>query len=96
MDTYSALFWDNYIWRNSAAAFGTLIFIINMAHMKKSSIMKGKTDSISFLKVIVLSIVKGIIYGITIPFSPVLIAINALDNNEVSFAKHFIPDQAWF
>jgi hypothetical protein len=90
------------LWRNYKIAFGTVIFEVNMANCKKSPILENGMNAISILRVTLLSLFKGTLYGITYPISPIYVMLDfessffdACHYNDAMFRRHYIPGSVY-
>jgi hypothetical protein len=96
MDVRTALIKYGYsIWWNYRIVFGTVIFGANMGYAHKSPIFENKVDTISILRVTLVSLFKGTLYGITYPISPLIMVLNACHHNDATFTHHLIPGSVY-
>lgn len=74
--------------------FGCFIFASNVYFHKYSPVYYQNKDNsvnnptLKFIQILMISGLKGCLYGITFPLSPLVIAFDSFDG---SYQKHFIP-----
>ena len=67
--------------------FGTTIAGINLYNIR---LKRNQEDDISKMRYVGVSLGKGVLYGLTYPFSVVFVFMGAVDSNH-EFRKHFVP-----